>query len=209
MIGIFGGTFDPIHVGHLRPALDCLQLLGLAEVRFVPLNVAVHRAQPKASSQLRLAMLEAAIADQPGFVADARELARPGGSYSYDTLRSLRAELGANRPLCLLIGADAFAGFLDWHRPLDILELAHLVVMQRPGHGAMPDLALRALYLDRGCDGPADLMVAPGGRILFQSVTQMDVSSSLVRQLIADGRSPRYLLPESVIELIERERLYR
>lgn len=209
MIGIFGGTFDPIHVGHLRPALDCLQLLGLTEVRFIPLNVAVHRAPPEAAPEQRLAMLEAAIADQPGFVADARELARPGASYSYETLLSLRAELGPARPLCLLIGADAFAGFPRWHRPLDILGLAHLVVMQRPGHVAVPDPATRALYQERGCDAPAELAGAPGGRILFQSVTQMDVSSSLVRQLIAAGHSPRYLLPESVIAIVERERLYR
>ena len=209
MIGIFGGTFDPIHVGHLRPALDCLQLLGLAEVRFIPLKVAVHRAQPAASPALRLAMLEAAIAGQTGFVADARELARPGGSYSYDTLLSLRAELGQERPLCLLIGADAFGGFLHWYRPLDILGLAHLVVMQRPGQVPAPDPAVRALYRERGCDAAAELAAVPGGRILFQTVTQMDVSSSLVRELIAAGRSPRYLLPEPVIAIIERERLYR
>ncbi len=117
MIGILGGTFDPIHFGHLRPALDCLQGLGLAEVRFIPLNVAVHRPQPLAAPAMRLAMLEAAVRGQPGFVVDTRELERPGGSFSYDTLVSVRAEVGAEIPLCLLVGGDAFAGFLSWHRP--------------------------------------------------------------------------------------------
>lgn len=209
MIGVLGGTFDPIHFGHLRPALDCLQALALAQIRFIPLNVAVHRPQPLASSALRLAMLEAAIADQPGFVADPRELARPGGSYSYDTLLSLRAELGADHPLCLLIGADAFAGFLAWHRPLEILDLAHLVVMRRPGHGAIRDPLLRNLYLERGSDSPASLSARPAGHILFQDVTQIEISSTRVRQLIGQGLSPRYLTPDPVLALIERAGLYR
>ena len=133
MIGVLGGTFDPIHFGHLRPALDCLEALGLSELRFIPLKVAVHRPQPQAPAALRLAMLEAAIADQPGFRVYTRELERPGGSFSYDTLRSLREELGDAVPICLLVGADAFRGFPDWHRPRAILDLAHLVVMRRPG----------------------------------------------------------------------------
>ena len=209
MIGILGGTFDPIHFGHLRPALDCLQGLGLAEVRFIPLNVAVHRPQPQASAKLRLRMLEAAILGQPGFVVDTRELARPGGSFSYDTLVSLRVELGSRVPLCLLVGADAFAGFLAWHRPLGILELAHLVVMRRPGHGSVADPFLRNLYLEHGSDDPSSLAAEPGGRILYQDVTQVAISSTRIRQLIARGLSSRYLLPDGVLALIERERLYR
>jgi nicotinate-nucleotide adenylyltransferase len=209
MIGILGGTFDPIHFGHLRPALDCLQSLGLCEVRLVPLNVAVHRPQPLASPALRLAMLEAAIVGEPGLVADRRELERSGGSFTYHTLLSLRAELGQDRPLCLLIGADAFAGFLDWHRPADILGLAHLVVMQRPGAPAALDADLAGFCAGRVCDDACDLAETPGGRILFQEVTQMDVSATRVRALIREGRSPRYLLPDAVISIIESEGLYR
>lgn len=215
MIGVLGGTFDPIHYGHLRPALDCLQALGLEQVRLVPLGVAVHRPQPAAPPRLRLAMLEAAIAGQPGLAADPRELDRAGGSYSYDTLASLRAELGPRRPLCLLMGSDAFAGFLDWHRPLEILGLAHLVVMARPA--ALPDgtsvrgLAPgpRALLEGRGCERPADLAAAPGGRILRQPVTALDISSTRIRGLIRQGLSPRYLLPDPVLDLIEGSGLYR
>ena len=208
LIGVLGGTFDPVHFGHLRAALDCQQALGLAQVRFVPLNVAVHRAQPVASSALRLAMLEAAIGGQPGFVTDDRELGRSGGSYTYETLRALRNDLGVDQPLCLLLGADAYQGFLDWYRPLDILDAAHLVVMRRPGHDPVAGPSLRALYLERACDDPSALARAPGGRILFQDVTQVEISSTQIRALIARGLSPRYLLPESVLELIRREGLY-
>ncbi len=144
MIGVLGGTFDPIHFGHLRPALEMRQALGLAEVRFVPLNVAVHRCQPEASGAQRLAMVRAAVGGEPRFRVDARELQRTGRSYSYETLRSLRSEVGDRQPICLLTGSDAFRDFLSWHRPDDILELAHLVVMQRPGAAAGLDARLSA-----------------------------------------------------------------
>ncbi len=213
MIGVFGGTFDPIHYGHLRPALDCLQTLALDAVRFVPLRVAVHRPQPVAPPELRLAMLEAAIAGQTGFVADPRELKREGGSFSFDTLMSLRAELGFQRPLCLLVGGDAFAGFLAWYRPMDILGLAHLVVMGRPGPAPLPGTGLspelKRLLDDRGCDRRDALAAAPGGRILCQPVTSLDISSTRIRDLIGQGLSPRYLLPDPVLGLIEEAGLYR
>lgn len=210
MIGIFGGTFDPIHFGHLRPALECLQGLGLEQVRFIPLNVAVHRLQPVGTPQMRLAMLEAAIAGQPGLVADPRELCRSGGSYSFDTLVSLREELGESVSICLIIGGDAFAGFLGWYRPLEILELAHLVVMRRPGHAVVTDGELRRLCEERGCDGARQRMAeVPGGRILFHDVTQIEISSTQIRGLIARGVSPSYLLPDPAIHLIDEWGLYR
>ncbi len=209
MIGLLGGTFDPIHFGHLRPALDCLQALALDEVRFVPLKVAVHRPQPVAPAILRLAMLEAAIADQPGLVADPLELKRPGDSYSHDTLVHLRVEVADADPVCLLVGSDAFAGFLDWYRPWDILGLAHVVVMRRPG--ATEDFApdLQDLVRRRLCVDPAALRESPGGRVLFQDVTQMDISSTRIRQLIGRGQSPRFLLPDAVLAICEREGLYQ
>ncbi len=209
MIGVLGGTFDPIHFGHLRPALDCLQSLGLDEVRFIPLKVAVHRAQPRAAAHPRLGMVQAAIAGAPGLVADGRELARDGASYSYDTLRSVRREIGPTKPICLLVGADAFNGFLSWHRPADILTLAHLVVMQRPGAPEPDDPVLRDWVTERGCNDTAELRRLPGGRILHKRVTQLGISSSRIRALIADGRSARYLLPDPVLDIIERDGLYR
>lgn len=208
MIGILGGTFDPVHFGHLRPALDCLQALALDQVRLVPLRVAVHRPQPEASAAQRLAMVERAIAGEPGLAADPRELDRAGGSYSYDTLASLRAELGEQVPLCLLVGSDAFAGFLDWHRPRDILELAHLVVMGRPGASPVLPGALRRLA-ERHGGGREALTAAPAGRIVQQAVTPLEISSTRIRGLIRQGASPRYLLPDPVLALIEETGLYR
>jgi len=209
MIGVFGGTFDPIHFGHLRPALDILQDLSLQEIRFVPLRVAVHRTQPEATAAQRLAMLRRAVAGQPGFVVDERELARGGGSYSYDTLASLRDELGPGLPICLLTGLDAFRDFLSWYRPEGILELAHLVVMRRPGVAAPLDGPLMRWLEPRLAAGREDLARVPSGRVLLREVTQLDISASAVRALIARGHSPRYLLPDQVLALIERQGLYR
>ncbi|KAA6187821.1 nicotinate-nucleotide adenylyltransferase [Thiohalocapsa marina] len=208
MIGVFGGTFDPIHFGHLRPALDVHQALGLDELRFLPLNSAVHRAQPVASAAQRLAMVQAALAGEPGLRADDRELARAGPSYTVDTLHSLRQELGPRRSICLLVGGDTFNAFLDWHRPFDILALAHLVVMQRPGAAAPDDPALRAELACRGTRQLAALRQAPAGRIWIESVTQLDISATRIRGLFAAGRSPRYLLPDAVLELARREACY-
>lgn len=209
MIGIFGGTFDPIHYGHLRPALEVKEALGLTEVRFIPLGVAPHRSTPHASPAQRLALVAAAIRDQAGFVLDDRELHRQGPSYSYDTLRSLRSELGPQRPLCLLLGADAFAELPSWHRPEGILELAHLVVMARPGAQPPGDLCLQRWIGERATSRPALLKARSGGQIYFQGVTQLAIAATAIRSAIAAGQSPRYLLPDPVLALIEQERLYR
>jgi nicotinate-nucleotide adenylyltransferase len=209
MIGILGGTFDPVHNGHLRVALDVYQALGLHELRLVPLNVAVHRPQPIAAAEQRLAMLEAAIDGQPGFGIDGRELRRAGQSYSVDTLTELRDEVGDATPLCLLIGGDAFNDFFTWHRPYQIMELVHLVVMRRPGAGLQRDPVLRSEIESRRARCAADLGASPAGRIWFQNVTQLDIAATAIRRMVATGLSPRYLLPEPVLALIEREGLYR
>ncbi len=208
-IGILGGTFDPIHFAHLRIALDVVEALDLEAVHLVPLNVAVHRTQPLAGGAQRLAMVAAAVADEPRLLADGRELARPGGSYTVDTLQDFRAKFGSDRPLCLLLGSDAFNGFLDWHAPLQIVELAHLVVMQRPGYRLPEDAALQSLVIQHRAHHPDELRRAPAGRILFQPVTQLDISASDIRARIAAGRSARYLTPAAVLDLIEHQGLYR
>jgi nicotinate-nucleotide adenylyltransferase len=208
MIGLFGGTFDPIHHGHLRVALDVHQALGFDELRFLPLNVAVHRDQPHASGAQRRAMLAAAVAGERGFRIDDRELRRPGRSYTVDTLASIRAEVGEREAICLLVGADAFNGFFDWHRPYAILELAHLVVMLRPGTSLQREPELRNEVERRRTRRRGDLADAPAGRIWLESVTQLDISSTRIRQMLAVGRSPRYLLPDPVLELIRRDGCY-
>jgi len=208
LIGILGGTFDPVHFGHLRPALEVMQGVGLDELRFIPLYRPVHREPPLASVELRLRMLRAAIQGQPGFVLDERELARRGDSYTVDTLHSLRAELGSERPLCLLVGGDGFSQFLSWRQPMEILALAHLIVMRRPGHGRLEDPRLRRLLERRQVDGPGPLRRRPAGSIHFQPVTQLEISSTQIRQLLGAGLSPRYLLPGAVLGIIRAENLY-
>ncbi len=209
MIGIFGGTFDPVHFGHLRPALEVLQGLPLDQVRFMPLHQPVHRAEPQAPAALRLAMLRAAIAGQAGFQVDERELGRQGASYTYDSLCSLRTELGERVPICLLLGADAFRGFLSWHRPVEILQLAHLVVMDRPGTAATLPADLDRWAAPYRCAHGKGLREAPAGRILFWTVTPLAISSTQIRRWVAQGGSPRFLVPDAVAALIERERLYQ
>jgi len=203
MIGIFGGTFDPIHSGHLRTALDVYEALALDELRFIPLGQAVHRDQPKTPAAMRLAMVKAAIRGQAGFTVDERELNLPKPSYSVHTLQSLRGELGNEVPLCLLMGADAFLGFADWHQPEKILQLAHLVVMGRPGHGLPEAGDLHELMRGRVTREAGNLGGTPGGLILFQSVTRLDISSSDIRARLAQGRSVRWLVPDSVQRLLQ------
>jgi len=209
MIGIFGGTFDPIHFGHLRSALEMLQDLLLQEIRFIPIRTAVHRTQPVATAAQRLAMMQAAVEGQPGFIVDPRELQRTGSSYSYDTLVSLRVEFGLRLPICLLMGLDAFVELPTWHRWEDIAGMAHLVAMRRPGADEVTDPELRRWIEPRLATNPAALAQIPGGLILFRDVTQLDISATAIRSQVVQGLSPRFLLPASVLAFIEREGLYR
>ena len=208
-IGIFGGTFDPVHYGHLRPALEALEGLALDEVRMIPCGIPPHRGEPAASASQRLAMLELALEEQAGLRIDARELERPGPSYMVDTLTSLRDEL-PETPLCLLLGSDAFLGLPSWHRWRELTDLAHLVVMHRPGwEFEAADAQLAALLAERQVSSHAALAAHPAGAILLLPVTQLDISATSVRGLIAAGRSPRYLLPEAVWSYIRAQGLYR
>jgi nicotinate-nucleotide adenylyltransferase len=209
MIGIYGGTFDPIHYGHLRTALEVKEAVGLAEVRFVPCQIPPHRGAPGASPEQRLQLLQAALEDaEPGFCIDTRELERPGPSYMVDTLASIRAEIGA-APLCLIVGLDAFLGLHCWHRWRELFGLAHILVMQRPD--APPDFPaeLQILLRDRTVGEADALRKHPAGCVHFVAVTQLDISATRIRSAIAGGFSPRYLTPDSVLYLIRRLGLYR
>ncbi|AHK79697.1 nicotinate-nucleotide adenylyltransferase [Ectothiorhodospira haloalkaliphila] len=206
MIGILGGTFDPIHFGHLRPALEVQEHLGMDEVRFIPCGLPPHRRQPAVSVAHRAAMVELAVQGQPGFVMDPRELQREGPSYSVDTLESLRAELGQEVPLCLMLGMDAFAGLSSWHRWREITRLAHVVVSHRPGSPASHDLGD---WMQDHCTlDPQDLRRTPAGRVFFLPVTQLDISATAIRRLIARGYSPLYLTPRVVVDYIADHGLY-
>ena len=206
MIGILGGTFDPVHHGHLRIALDAAEALELSEIRLIPLGQAVHREQPLASAAHRLEMLRLATAGHPRYRVDDREIRRGGPSYMIDTLRSLREER-PDEPLCLLLGSDAFAGFLSWRDPEGILQLANLAILRRPGEGHPEDEALGRLLMLRAL--PAEYLAAqPAGAIAEIPVTQLDISASDIRRRIREGHDPSWLLPQAVIDYIRAQGLY-
>jgi nicotinate-nucleotide adenylyltransferase len=184
-----------------------LQALNFDEVRFMPCGSPPHRGSPFATAELRLQMVRVATAGQQGFVVDDREILRDGPSYSVDTLAALRAEFPL-RPLALMIGMDAFLGLQDWYRWREILQLAHIVVAHRPGWRA-PDLGpLGELLADRGTHRIDNLHQAKSGHIYIHDVTQLEISSSDIRDLVAAGRDPRFLTPDSVREVIEQSGCY-
>lgn len=206
-MGIFGGTFDPIHYGHLRTAFEMLQALRFDEVRFMPCGNPPHRDTPHADAELRLEMVRVATEAQHGFVVDDRELQRDGPSYSVDTLSALRSEFPL-RPMGLIIGMDAFLSLPKWYHWREILQLAHIVVAHRPGWRA-PDMGpLGELLADRGTHRIGDLHQAKAGHIYIHDVTQLEISSSDIRELISLGRDPRFLLPDAVRDVIDRSGCY-
>ena len=200
-IGLFGGTFDPIHFGHLRPAFELSQALKLAEVRFLPAGNPPHRQTTRASAELRLAMVKAAVAGEKRFIVDDREVRRTGASYSVDTLTELRGEF-PDRSLCLLLGMDAFLGLPNWHRWRDILDLAHVVVWRRPGWKAPEKGPLGEVMVDRGTGSIRELHEQKAGRVYIHAVTQLEISSTEIRQVILSGTDPRYLVPDEVRKII-------
>lgn len=197
-LAIFGGTFDPIHIGHLTVAWEAAELLD-ADVHLLPASVPPHRGTPTASAAQRVAMLHAALAGQSRLTLDTRELDRRGPSYTVDTLRELRAEQG-DRPLVLLLGADAFAGLPSWHEWLALFDLAHIGVLSRPGVSTVLPAALDAEVGARRVTDPARLRTAPSGLVVDLAVTPVEVSATRIRELLAAGRDPRYLLPAGLFD---------
>jgi nicotinate-nucleotide adenylyltransferase len=211
MIGILGGTFDPIHFGHLRMAQELSDTLNLVEVRFIPTGTPPLKIQPTASASDRAAMLHLAIADNPKFSLDERELKRSGTSYTINTLLSLREELGADVPLCLLLGADAFLGLPNWQRWQELLNYCHIVVAHRPNITPTPEampLSLKTLWEKYVTVDIGDLTSTPAGYILMQHITPQDISATQIREDFKRGLIPRHLMPECVIEYIGRKSLY-
>lgn len=206
-IGIFGGTFDPVHIGHLRTAYELLNHLDLAQIRFVPCRLPPHQKSPKASTDLRLAMLRGAVTGNVDFVIDDREFHREGASYTVDTLESFRDEF-PERSLGLIVGMDAFLEFETWHRWRDILTLAHLIVARRPGTRVSETGESGKLLARHGTVDPSVLQHETAGRIFVHAVTQLEVSSSAIRESVAAGRKPLFLVPHVVAEMIEESGCY-
>jgi nicotinate-nucleotide adenylyltransferase len=213
-LGILGGTFDPIHYGHLELAREVRAALGLERVRLIPAGDPPHRSAPIASATHRLAMVELSLADYPGLEVDAREIDRAGPSYTVVTLAELRNEAAA-RPLALIVGSDAFLGLPTWHRWREVFDLAHLVVVTRPGttlEGALPP-ALVPEWRLRFTRDTRMLSRPRGGKIVTQPITPHDISASAIRAALAGGSdgvdAVRGLLPPAVLAYIERNQLYR
>jgi nicotinate-nucleotide adenylyltransferase len=206
-VGVLGGTFDPVHFGHLRAAVEVRDRLGLDEMRLLPAGTPPHRPAPAAAPEHRRAMLDLAIAEARGLLVDDRELNRPGKSYMVDTLADIRSEL-LDVPLLLVIGQDAANALDQWHQWRRLFDLAHLVIMRRPDSKASYPAELQAEMSRRQVE-PASM---PGGRIAGRvaslEITQLDISSTAIRDMLALGHSPDYLLPDAVIAYIRRNGLY-
>lgn len=197
-LAILGGTFDPIHVAHLAVAWEASELLD-AEVRLMPAAVPPHRPPPIADATTRVAMLRAALSGQDRLGLDTRELARGGPSYTIDTLAELRAEEGA-RPIVLLMGADAFAGLPSWHRWRELFDVAHIGVLSRPHARRAWPAELAGELATRHAAGPDSLHDRPAGKVIELDVTPLDISATRIRELLAAGRQPRYLLPDALFD---------
>ena len=206
-IGILGGTFDPIHFGHLRMAIELYEALDLMKVHIVPCYQPVHRKMPAASPAQRLAMVECAIASEPALFADDREIRRQMPSYTIETLLELRQEM-PNTPLCLLVGIDAFLGFTSWNRWEEILNNAHIIVAHRPQYHLPATGLIAELMKERLQSEIAYIHENMAGGILFRPITSLEISASDIRKQIAMGRNPRYLLPNGVYEYIKQHGTY-
>ena len=211
-LGLFGGTFDPVHYGHLRLAEESIAHLGLGAVRWIPAGQPPHRERPQVTAAQRLRMVRQATAGNPRFYVDPAEVEAAAPSYTVLTLERLRLELGDRLPLVLLVGADAFAGLASWHRWRDILELAHVAVSHRPGFPVEPASLPRELaaeFAARRLPDAGGLNESPGGGIVTFAMTQLAISATQIRKLLANGLSARYLLPDDVLDYIQTHSLYQ
>ncbi|WP_411726836.1 nicotinate-nucleotide adenylyltransferase [Methyloglobulus sp.] len=205
MIGIFGGTFDPVHYGHLRSALEVKEIFGLDEVRLIPSSQPPHRNLPHAPAKLRVQMLKLAIENQPGLIIDTREIDRVGTSYMVITLESLRQEF-PDQPLLLFIGSDAFNQLTCWYQWQRLLDFVHIIVLTRPGFTVRQ---LDDFFAARQIANKQDLSEQLAGKLYFQPITQLDISATAIRNMIANERNPGFLLPDAVIAYIKQHQLYQ
>lgn len=210
LIGLLGGTFNPIHNGHLRLAQELADALNFNEVRFIPSANPPHKTAPKISAQHRAAMVQLAITDNLLFKLDTRELDRTGASFTIDTLISLQEELGGSVALCLMMGSDAFSKLNTWHRWQALLDFCHIILVQRPASATQPKLAeeLSVLLHNHYTENISDLTNENAGYIHMQKITALDITSTNIRAQLEAGVSPRYLMPDNVIAYIKKNNLY-
>ncbi len=207
-VGVLGGTFDPVHHGHLRLAVELREKLMLREIRLIPNGYPPHRDTPSADTARRIEWIRSSIVDEPGLVLDEREYRRNGKSFTVDTLASLRAEM-PNTPLCLVLGMDTFSGLTTWHQWTRLIELAHLVVAPRPGIQAPSTGPLGELVRERGTGDYRDLHARTHGLFYQCDTTPLAISATEIRRLLNQGKSVRYLLPDQVWREIQGAGIYR
>ena len=207
-IGMLGGTFDPVHIGHLRSALEVAENYALDQLLLIPNAQPPHRNAPQVSAQQRLEMVQLAVAGVDLLSVDDRELRRDKPSWSIDTLLSLRAELDAQDQLLLILGWDAFCGLPSWHRWEELLEHCHILVLQRADADIEAPQVLRDLVAAKSVNDPQTLL-GPSGQIAFVWQTPLAISATQIRHLLATQRCVRYLAPDTVFEYIYAHRLYQ
>ncbi len=207
-VGLLGGTFDPVHNGHLRSALEVREWLALDELRLVPSARPPHRAIPGANAEQRLDMVRLAVRGDTGLQVDDRELLRERPSYTVETLESIRAELGSDAVVFFILGWDAFCALPTWHRWDELLDLCSLVVLQRPDYDLEVPEVLKDLLAARSVTDPGQAC-ASFGEIIPLVQTPLAISATHIRSLLAERRSPRFLLPDAVLDYIETKGLYR
>jgi nicotinate-nucleotide adenylyltransferase len=208
-VAIMGGTFDPIHNGHLRTAVEVLDRYQYSELRLIPCFQPVHKGRPSVSPQQRLEMAKLAISSDSRLRVDSREMDREGPSYSVDTLRDIRSEIGPNESLIMVLGMDSFLSLPTWQNWQELIQYSHLLVVSRPGWE--PDLIseLSAFCENYRAASSHELQCAPSGRVWFETLTPLGISSSMIRALARKNESIAYLLPEPVQKYIEQHQLYR
>lgn len=207
-IGILGGTFDPVHNGHIRMAIECYERLDLEEVRLVPLHTPPHRSEPAASPEQRYKMLETATQKLDVLKVDDCELARGGISYTIETVKTMRKKFN-RKSLCLLMGTDAFNSMYTWYQWKDLLNFVHIVIAERPGNIISPDNPeLQDLLVSRQASNLTSLYDSPSGKIFEITIPLLDISSSQIRNIFLSKKNPAMLLPDNIIEYIETNHIY-
>ncbi|WP_299180240.1 nicotinate-nucleotide adenylyltransferase [uncultured Neptuniibacter sp.] len=203
-----GGTFDPIHNGHLRTALEIRQWMGVEQVCLIPSKTPVHRAEPGRTSEQRFEMVRLAVAGENELCADDREISSVKASYSLYTLQSLRQEMGADRPICMVMGMDSYQTLTQWYEWERFTDYAHLIVVKRPGYEQPKDQLLTQFTNQHKVECLAEVLSQPAGKVLFHELTPLGISATQIRETIARGESPRYLFPDAVWQYIQDNRLY-
>ena len=208
-VAIMGGTFDPIHNGHLRTAVDIVDRFHFTQLRLVPCFKPVHKSHPSISAKQRLDMVSLAVQSHPNLLVDEREIQRTGPSYTIDTLIELRNELGPDVSITMVVGMDSFISLPRWHQWQRILNYAHILVVSRPGWHPEFGIELQELVEKSRAQSTAELQSAPAGKIHMETLTALGISSSMIRSLCEHNKSIAYLLPESVHAYIDQHTLYQ